>query len=75
MKARAQQTHRQSFEGEGLGLIDLDGAEVRVLGQGEAVTVLGITPAKTVKMVAFESTNKVTNTGEKAWEKEIILVY
>jgi len=44
--------------------------EVRVLARGEAVTVLGITPAKTVKMVAFESTNKVTNTGEKAWEKE-----
>ena len=44
--------------------------EVKILGQGEAVTVLGITPAKTVKMVAFESTNKVTNTGEKAWEKE-----
>jgi hypothetical protein len=44
--------------------------EVRILGKGEAVTVLGITPAKTVKMVAFESTNKVTNTGEKAWEKE-----
>jgi len=44
--------------------------EVRILGQGEAVTVMGITPAKKVKMVAFESTNKVTNTGEKAWEKE-----
>ena len=44
--------------------------EVRILGQGEAVTVLGITPAKTVKMVAFESTNNVTNTGEKAWKKE-----
>jgi len=44
--------------------------EVRVLARDEAVTVLGITPAKTVKMVAFESTNKVTNTGEKAWEKE-----
>ncbi len=44
--------------------------EVRVIARGEAVTVLGITPTKTVKMVAFESTNKVTNTGEKAWEKE-----
>jgi len=44
--------------------------EVRILGKGEAVTVLGITPAEKVKMVAFESTNKVTNTGEKAWEKE-----
>jgi hypothetical protein len=44
--------------------------EVRILGQNEAVKVLGITPAKTVKMVAFESTNKMTNTGTKAWEKE-----
>ena len=44
--------------------------EVRILGQGEAVTALGITPAKKVKIVAFESINKVTNTGTKAWEKE-----
>ena len=44
--------------------------EVRILGQGEAVTAMKITPAKTVKMVAFESINKVTNTGAKAWEKE-----
>lgn len=44
--------------------------EVKILARGDAVTVLGITPAKTVKMVAFESTNKVTNTGTKAWEKE-----
>jgi hypothetical protein len=44
--------------------------EVRILEKGEAVAVLGITPAQNVKMVAFESVNKVTNTGEKAWEKE-----
>ncbi len=44
--------------------------EVRIIARDEAVTVMGITPAKTVKMVAFESTNKVTNTGENAWEKE-----
>jgi hypothetical protein len=44
--------------------------EVRVLERGEAVEALEITPAKTVKMVAFESNNKVTNTGTKAWEKE-----
>jgi len=44
--------------------------EVRILGQSEAVTALGITPTKKVKMVAFESTNKVTNKGEKVWEKE-----
>jgi hypothetical protein len=44
--------------------------EVRILGKDEAVEFLGVTPAKKVKMVAFESINKVTNTGEKAWEKD-----
>lgn len=44
--------------------------EVRVLGKDEAVNELGITPAKKVKMVAFESTNKMTNTGSEAWKKE-----
>ena len=43
---------------------------VRILGRNDAVELLGVTPAPTIKMVAFESTNKVTNTGEKAWEKE-----
>ena len=31
---------------------------------------MGITPSKAVKMVAYESNNKMTNTGSKAWEKE-----
>jgi hypothetical protein len=44
--------------------------EIRILGQDEAVEVLGITPAKKVKMVTFETINKVTNTGDKAWEKD-----
>jgi hypothetical protein len=44
--------------------------EVRVLGADEAINELGATPAKGVKMVAFESTNKMTNTGDKAWKKE-----
>ena len=44
--------------------------EVRVLGRDEAVNELGTTPAKGVKMVAFESTNKMTNVGDKAWEEE-----
>lgn len=43
--------------------------EIRILGQDQAVEVLGITPAKKVKMVTFETINKVTNIGEKAWEK------
>ena len=44
--------------------------EVRVLGKDEAVNELGIKPANKVKMVAFESTNKMTNTGSEAWKKE-----
>jgi len=44
--------------------------EIRILEQNEALEALGITPAKTVKVVAFESNNTMTNTGTKAWEKE-----
>jgi hypothetical protein len=44
--------------------------EVRVIERNNAVELLGVTPAPEVKMVAFESVNKVTNTGEKAWQKE-----
>jgi hypothetical protein len=44
--------------------------EIRVLDRAEAIGALGVTPAKKVKMVAFESTNKIANTGTKAWEKE-----
>ncbi|TKJ37201.1 MAG: hypothetical protein CEE38_09445 [Planctomycetes bacterium B3_Pla] len=44
--------------------------EVRVLSQDKAVADLGTTPAKAVRIVAFESVNKITNTGAKAWKKE-----
>ncbi len=44
--------------------------EVRVLQHDEAVKALGTTPAAAIKMVAFESINKMTNTGQNAWEKE-----
>jgi len=44
--------------------------EVKIIERNDAVELLGVTPAPVIKMVAFESTNKVTNTGEKAWEKE-----
>jgi hypothetical protein len=43
--------------------------EVQVLERSRAVEALGVTPADTVKMVAFESRNHVSNTGENAWEK------
>jgi len=44
--------------------------EIRVLERSEALDALGITPAKAVKIVAFESNNTMTNTGTKAWDKE-----
>jgi len=43
---------------------------IRVLEEEEALKSLKLTPAKTIKMVAFESDNKITNTGDKAWERE-----
>jgi len=44
--------------------------EIRVLERSEALKTLGIIPAETIKMIAFESTNKMTNTGAEAWRKE-----
>ena len=44
--------------------------EIRVLDKAEAIEKLAVTPPSSVKMVAFESVNKMTNTGTGAWEKE-----
>lgn len=44
--------------------------EIIVLEYKQAVKALGIAPAETIKMVAFQSNNKITNTGTKAWVKE-----
>ena len=44
--------------------------EIRVLERSEALEALGIMPAETIKMVAFETNNKMTNTGAEAWRKE-----
>ena len=43
---------------------------IRVLEQAEAVKALGLAPTSAVKMVAFESANSITNTGEKDWVKD-----
>ncbi|MBN2271311.1 MAG: hypothetical protein JXN61_11895 [Sedimentisphaerales bacterium] len=43
---------------------------VKVLEKAEAVEKLGVTPGDEVKLVAFESKNRITNTGEEAWAKE-----
>ena len=44
--------------------------EVRILERNDAIEVLGIKPANAVKIVAFETINKMTNTGTQAWQKE-----
>jgi hypothetical protein len=44
--------------------------EVRVLEPDEALKRLGATAGKGVKLVAYESRNKVTNAGGKPWKKE-----
>ena len=44
--------------------------EVRVLEPYDAGDKLGVPVGDDVKMVAFESVNKITNAGQKAWEKD-----
>ncbi len=44
--------------------------EIRILETDEAVSALGVTPAKTLSVVAFESINKMTNTGRDAWSRD-----
>jgi len=43
---------------------------IKVLEKEEIIKALGITPSSSVKTVAFESINKMTNTGDKDWSKE-----
>ena len=44
--------------------------EVRVLDRKDALRSLGATASADVKLVAFESNNKVTNVGDEPWKKE-----
>ncbi len=44
--------------------------QVRVLERGLALTSLGVTTGRKVRMVAFTSINKMTNVGDKPWTKE-----
>ncbi len=41
--------------------------EVRVLNREEALKTLGLTVGPKVKMVAYESNNRMTNAGKEAW--------
>lgn len=44
--------------------------EIRVLEPDQARTALGVSVKSSVKMVAFESNNKMTNIGSKPWKRE-----
>ena len=44
--------------------------EVRVLERAGALKQLGVTAGPDVNMVAFESSNKLVNTGTRPWKKE-----
>ena len=44
--------------------------EIRVLEPDQARAALGVRIKPTIKMVAFESKNKITNVGSKPWERE-----
>ena len=44
--------------------------EVRLLGSREAWTKLGVKPNASLKLVAYETDNKLTNAGRQSWKKE-----
>ena len=44
--------------------------EVRVLDREAALKLVGVTVGRDVKMVAYESDNKLVNTGKDPWKKE-----
>ena len=48
--------------------------EVRLLGPEEVRRLLGVAPFGAVKAVAFQSENRITNTGKAAWRKATGLV-
>jgi hypothetical protein len=47
---------------------------VRLLNSADATKVLGIAPGNAVQMVAFESSNTITNAGGAAWQRASGLV-
>ena len=44
--------------------------EIQLLSENDAVTALGITQGNNIKMAAYQSVNKMTNSGSKIWKKE-----
>ena len=76
-KVEAQSERQARFSSE-FTLVNYSGArfsvrvdrEVRLLSSSDAWSDLGIRPDRAVKLVAYESDNRLTNAGARAWQKE-----
>ena len=68
---RARFTHRFSLANYSGTAFDVQAdREVRLLSPSAAWSKLGVKKAKAVKVVAYESANKITNAGKQPWKKE-----
>lgn len=62
-----QNMHFQNYLGNDLNLrVNRD---IRLLTPANIQTLIGINPSADLKMVGFETTNSITNTGEKPWNE------
>lgn len=62
-----QNMHFQNYIGSDLNLrVNRD---IRLLTPANIQTLIGINPSGDLKMVGFETTNSITNTGEKPWNE------
>jgi hypothetical protein len=62
-----QNMHFQNYIGSDLNLrVNRD---IRLLTPANIQTLIGINPSGNLKMVGFETTNSITNTGEKPWNE------
>lgn len=64
----AKDMRLENYSGTGFNVhVDRD---VKILERENAAQLLRIKPAEAVKMVAYESINKITNTGNQSWQEE-----
>jgi hypothetical protein len=62
-----QNMHFQNYIGSDLNLrVNRD---IRLLTPANIQNLIGINPSSNLKMVGFETTNSITNTGEKPWNE------
>jgi hypothetical protein len=68
---RASMTHRATLTNHSGAEFDVGiEREVRLIGADEAGRMLGVKVPAKVKMVGYQSTNKIVNKGKEAWTKE-----